>query len=61
MLQDAQSISEFCESHRISQALFYKLKNLGTGPRTMKVGDRTLVSREAAEQWRRECEAQRAA
>jgi len=52
----AFSISEFCRSHRISPALFYKLKRLGKGPREMKVGARVLITHEAAAAWRRERE-----
>jgi len=58
---DAYSIAEFCERHRISIALFYKLKTQGLAPPTFKVGARTLISVEAAAAWRREREAATAA
>jgi hypothetical protein len=54
----AQSIDEFCVSHGISRALFYKILSQGCGPRVMKVGTRTLISEESAAAWRRQCEAQ---
>ena len=49
----ALSIPEFCEAHGISEGFFYKLKKQGEGPREMKVGARTLISLEAAAEWRR--------
>lgn len=53
---EAYSIPEFCTAHRISRATFYNLVNAGQGPRLMKVGTRTLISKEAAADWRRERE-----
>jgi predicted DNA-binding transcriptional regulator AlpA len=53
----AMSIREFCRLHGISEDQFYKMKREGWGPTTMKVGSRTLVSAEAAADWRREREA----
>jgi len=47
------NIPEFCRAHGISQALFFKLKKRGEGPREMKVGARTLISFESAAEWRR--------
>ena len=49
----ALSIPEFCKAHSISEGFFYKLKKQGEGPREMKVGTRTLISLEAAAEWRR--------
>jgi len=54
----ALSIAEFCKAHGISEGLFYKLKRQGESPREMKVGARTLISFEAAAEWRRAREAQ---
>lgn len=48
----AMTIPEFCEAHRISTALFFKQQRKGLGPRTKKVGARTLISFEAAAEWR---------
>jgi predicted DNA-binding transcriptional regulator AlpA len=49
----ALSIPEFCDAHGISEGFFYKLKKQGEGPREMKVGSRTLITLEAAAEWRR--------
>jgi hypothetical protein len=58
---DAYSIKAFCSRHDISEAFFHKLRALGLGPVVMKVGTRTLISRESAAKWRREREAETAA
>ncbi|AZO12525.1 MULTISPECIES: helix-turn-helix domain-containing protein [unclassified Mesorhizobium] len=58
---EAYSIPEFCAAHRISRATFYNLINAGTAPRTMKVGGRVLISKEAAADWRKACETSEAA
>jgi predicted DNA-binding transcriptional regulator AlpA len=50
------SVDEFCSAHAISRAMFYKLRADGRAPRTMAVGSRTLISYEAATEWRRACE-----
>jgi hypothetical protein len=55
---DAYSIRRFCERHDISAAFFHKLRALGLGPVVMKVGTRTLISRESAAEWRRAREAE---
>jgi hypothetical protein len=50
----AYSIPEFCHAHGgMSQAFFHALVAKGRGPRLMKVGARTMVSVEAAAEWRR--------
>ena len=49
----ALSIPEFCSAHGISEALYFKLKKVGEGPREMKVGARTLITLESAAEWRR--------
>jgi predicted DNA-binding transcriptional regulator AlpA len=54
--QDAYSVSDFCQRHQISRSHFYNLLNSHDGPRVMRVGKRTLVSREAAFDWRRKRE-----
>jgi hypothetical protein len=58
---DALSITSFCARHGISPAFFYRLQAEGRGPRIMKLGGRTLISREAAAEWRRALEAASAA
>jgi hypothetical protein len=50
------TVSEFCNSHRISHSKFYEMLKAGYGPRIMKVGRRTLISVEAATAWRRRLE-----
>jgi len=52
----AYSIDEFCKAHRISRAMFYKLDHQGLSPRVMRVGTRSIISKEAAADWRRERE-----
>jgi hypothetical protein len=51
---DAYSIGDFCWRHSISEAFFHKLVGLGLGPATLKIGSRTLITREAAARWRAE-------
>jgi hypothetical protein len=55
------SIKSFCESHLISAAKFFELCREGRGPRLMKIDRRTLITNEAAAEWRAECERQTAA
>ena len=50
------SVADFCREHGISRGLFYRLLREGHGPRVIKAGRRTLISREAAEEWRRRME-----
>lgn len=50
------SIKEFCELHAISRSFFYVLREKGEAPRLMKVGRRTLISAEAAAEWRKNME-----
>jgi hypothetical protein len=52
----AYSISEFCAAHRISEMTYHRLRRKGKGPRTMKVLNRTIITYEAAAEWRREGE-----
>ncbi len=52
----AFSIPEFCRRHGISRAHFYNLSKSGDGPAVMRVGRRTLISAEAAAEWRRRME-----
>ncbi len=55
--KDAFTIREFCKRHNISPAFFHLLQKDGRGPRVMRIGARTLVSKEAAADWRRDREA----
>lgn len=52
------TVQQFCDSHQLGRNLFYKMLAQGTGPAIMKVGRRTLISREAAVAWREEMEKQ---
>jgi predicted DNA-binding transcriptional regulator AlpA len=56
MTAHAMTVDEFCQSHRISRGTFYNLLKSDQGPAVMKVGSRTLVSEEAAAEWRRHVE-----
>ena len=50
------SIDEFAERHDLGVSTVYKLIAAGKGPRTAKVGDRRLISAEAAAEWRHRME-----
>lgn len=54
--KDAYTIGEFCERHGISRSFYFKTQNVGLGPLVMHLGNRVMISREAAEAWRRERE-----
>lgn len=47
------TVRQFCDAHHIGPTFFYDLVKTGRGPRLMKVGKRTLISVEAAADWRR--------
>lgn len=53
----ADGILGFCRAHDISRALLYRLWAEGKGPDRIKVGNRTLITREAAARWRSQLEA----
>jgi hypothetical protein len=46
------SVSAFCADHGVSRSLFYRLQQEERGPRLTKIGRRTLISAEAAAEWR---------
>ena len=52
----AYTVAGFCEAHGIGRSLFYKLQSVNKGPRTFKAGRKTLISVEAARDWRRRME-----
>lgn len=56
MPQEAFTINEFCLAHRISRATYYNIKKAGLGPKEMRLIGCVLISREAAEEWRRQRE-----
>jgi hypothetical protein len=51
------SIRTFCAAHHISEAMYYKMKAQGWGPKEALVGNRVLITPESAASWRREREA----
>lgn len=55
-INNAFSIQEFCDSHRISRAKFYLLLKENLAPKLMRVGRRRLISSEAAAEWRKQME-----
>jgi hypothetical protein len=56
---DAYDIPTFCKRHgQMSPSFFHKLRALGLGPRVMRVGNRVMVSKEAAREGRAEREAE---
>jgi hypothetical protein len=56
MPENVRSVQEFCQDFRISRAMFYKIQSKGLGPKVMKIGRRTLISHEAATEWRKNIE-----
>jgi uncharacterized protein YcaQ len=52
----ALSIAEFAEAHNLSIDSYFRMARAGLGPRTMKIGARTLISIESAARWRAERE-----
>jgi hypothetical protein len=48
----AYDVVTFCAAHHIAKSYFYELLRTGRGPRIMKVGRRTIISGEAAAEWR---------
>ena len=57
-MHSLMSIPAFAAEHGISRSLLYKLWKEGRGPRISKVHGRTLISSEAAAEWRRRVEAE---
>lgn len=55
-MRTASTVAEFCEEHRISKGMLYKLWDDGKGPRRMKIGRKVLISAEAAAEWRKQLE-----
>lgn len=57
MTKSCYTVEEFCFEHgALSRPFFYKLIKDGKGPRLMKVGRRTLITAEAAAEWRKQME-----
>ncbi len=55
-IQVANDVEGFCREHGISRGHFYNLLKRGEGPAVIKAGRRTLISAEAAAEWRRRME-----
>jgi hypothetical protein len=47
----AYTVKEFCQHARISERLYFKLQSRGEGPPVIRIGRRTVISREAARKW----------
>jgi predicted DNA-binding transcriptional regulator AlpA len=48
----AYSIPQFCSAFAgMSEALYYKIAAAGQGPKTFKVGNRTMISIASAKEW----------
>lgn len=52
----ASSVKKFCRDHGISRGTYYNMQKRGEAPRRMKIGSRTLITDEAAADWRHEME-----
>jgi len=50
------TVAEFCSAHKISRSKLYQLWRAGTGPRSIKIGSRNLITAESASEWRRQLE-----
>jgi len=46
----------FCADNGLSRTQAYYLQVIGRGPRTVKIGDKMMVSPDAERDWRREME-----
>lgn len=58
-LPGAYSITEFCAAFGgMTRQHFHSISKSGKGPRIFKVGRRTLISHEAANDWVRKMEGQ---
>ena len=58
MNSQAFSVQQFCAAHGLSRAMFYILLRDVRAPTVMKIGRRTLISAEAAADWRRRMESE---
>ena len=57
----AYSVPKFCVAHGISESFYYKLREAGLGPRETRLLGRTIITGEAAADWRAAREAETAA
>jgi hypothetical protein len=56
MDMDCYDVLTFCHRHNISRAALYNAWKAGIGPRVLRLGSKVLITKEAAETWRRERE-----
>jgi len=50
------TVAQFCHSHGVSRSYFYKMRSEGKAPKAFRLGRRTLITAEAAADWRRSME-----
>jgi len=58
--RDCYTLDEFRRRHAISRGTYYNLKAIGKAPVEARAMGRILITREAAEDWRRAREAETA-
>lgn len=58
MTTEAYSVQQFCNAHGFSRALFYKILKDGRGPKVVKLGRRTIITKESAAEWRSRLESE---
>jgi len=47
----ALTIREFCAAYKIGKSKFYELAKEGAGPKTCKIGRKTLIAKQEADTW----------
>ena len=55
-MTQAFTVKEFCKMHSISESFFYKLRTQGKAPKIIKVGAKTLITDNSANEWRKSME-----
>ena len=48
----AMTVTQFCKEYSVSRSMLYKLWREGKGPSFFRVGNRRLISAQAADAWR---------
>jgi hypothetical protein len=51
------TVAEFCRKHSLHKSTFYVLRAQGLGPAEIRLGRRSYITREAAEEWRQQRQA----
>src|SRR5215831_19223244 len=54
--RDIYSVGAFCARHSISRDKFYDLQRQGLAPDAIRIGNRQLITKEAAARWRKALE-----